>query len=322
MKIIRAGALVLLVLLAGLTVFAQNSTQAQETDYAADVADEDAPEIDYIRSPTGFNVPVLENGWESVGDNRTARFVNEDINAVLQVTSVDTLDVSEAIDTAVSEQLDVPLPEEPDYRDRISLTTGNWTQVIYQTGDVTVSALGVLRSNTSYVISLLETNADSDIYELIVRAPLPEPDPDAPAEATPEPIDPAIGVEVALEALFSEAGFEAEPDSSELVQLPSGQWRRTTYATDDLTITTHSFQFGSTTYVSITDGATELSAQSADAFATVFLGFFITPVTTNFLWLGLAATAAVFGGLLFSMYWRARNARKDLELIEQLADED
>ncbi len=322
MKIIRAGVLVLLLLMAGLTVFAQNSTQAQETYSEEEAAEDDAPEIEYIRSPTGFNVPVLENGWESVGDNMTARFVNEDIGAVLQVTSVDTLNVSEAIDTALSEQLDVPLPDEPVYRDRISLTTGNWTQVIYQTDTITVSALGVLRSDTSYVISLLEDNAEADIYELIVRSPLPEPDPDAPAEATPEPIDPEVGVEVALEALFSEAGFEAEPDSSELVQLPSGQWRRTTYATDDLTITTHSFQFGTTTYVSVTDGATELSAGSADAFATVFLGFFITPVTTNFLWLGLASTAAVFGGLVFSMYWRARNARKDLELIEQLADEN
>lgn len=322
MKIIRAGVLVLLLLMAGLTVFAQNSTQAQETYSEEEAAEDDAPEIEYIRSPTGFNVPVLENGWESVGDNMTARFVNENIGAVLQVTSVDTLNVSEAIDTALSEQLDVPLPDEPVYRDRISLTTGNWTQVIYQTDTITVSALGVLRSDTSYVISLLEDNAEADIYELIVRSPLPEPDPDAPAEATLEPIDPEVGVEVALEALFSEAGFEAEPDSSELVQLPSGQWRRTTYATDDLTITTHSFQFGTTTYVSITDGATELSARSADAFATVFLGFFITPVTTNFLWLGLASTAAVFGGLVFSMYWRARNARKDLELIEQLADED
>jgi hypothetical protein len=315
-KWIRAAAVALLLLMAGLTAFAQNS-QAQDVQDTAPAAEDDLPEIDYIRSPTGFNVPVLGGNWDNVGDNITARFVNEDINAVLQVTSVDTLDVNEAIVDAISEQIDGDLPDEPIYRDRISLTSGNWTQVVYQIDDVTVSALGVLRSDTSYVISLLENNADADIYEVIVRAPLPES-----AETIPEEIDPAIGVQVALEALFEDEGFEAEPDTSELAQLPSGQWRRTTYATDDLTITTHSFQFGSTTYVSITDGDTQLSAESADAFATVFLGFFITPVTTNFLWLGLGSTALVFGLLLFSMYWRSRNADKDLELIEQLAEED
>ncbi len=54
------------------------------------------------------------------------------------------------------------------------------------------------------------------------------------------------------------------------------------------------------------------------AIFSIVLDFFITPETTDYLYLGVAATAIVLGLLVFSMFLRARALRADLRTLQQL----
>lgn len=49
---------------------------------------------------------------------------------------------------------------------------------------------------------------------------------------------------------------------------------------------------------------------------------FVTPDTTAYMWLGLAATFGTLALLAGSVWLRFRGAAKDIELIEQLENDD
>lgn len=268
-----------------------------------EAAEEDVPEIDYYRSPVGFNVPVLGDGWVEQGDGETALFVNETLSAQIQVTAVRTLDDEEAIQTALDNFL-ADSSVEPVYSDRIGLTNGTWTQNIYQDGDSTISALALVRSDRTFVVSFVETSADYDAYQLTVR------------NSDPESLDPQEGVANALERLLSID--PDEPESITALNLPSGEWQEYDYSAD---LTAYGFVFRGITYSTIITGDAPDGAELADAYDTVFLGFFMTPNNDEFLYLGLASSAFIFLVLIGSIWWRFRNARQDLQLIEQLENE-
>ena len=63
-------------------------------------------------------------------------------------------------------------------------------------------------------------------------------------------------------------------------------------------------------------------AALADAYNRTLLGFFVTPDNSQYLALALAVVLVILGTLLGSLYWRERNVRKDLALLEELAGEE
>lgn len=298
MKHTRIIAALLALLLLALPLAAQDEEEAPA---------EELTEIPYFQSEQLFNVPVLTD-WTNASDNRTARFELDDLSATIIVDAVragSTMAGAEAVLSAELEEL-----PEPDYTDSVNLADGTWEQAIYRAGDTTASALARSDNGRVFVVAFIERDPAADTAMLVVRG--------ADAQAS---TDPGAGILAALRTLV-DADFALQPDETTQVDLPSGAWTRTHYETDeDEEITAFGFVFGNATYTTITTGDPEAKARLADAFNTIFLGFFVTPDNSAFLWLGVVVTLAIIGGLLFSFYWRAASARRDLATIEQLATE-
>lgn len=279
---------------------------------AQDASEDDLPEIEVFRSSTGYNVPVVElDGWDNQSEGRTALFVNEALNATINVVSVNTLDDDEAIATAITDLIEPELPDEPFYTGRVGLLNGTWTQTIYQIDDLTISSLALVRSRSTFVVTLVEASPDYEAYQLIIRTPRIEND---EGELV---ADFEAGV---AEAATTLALFTAEPDAMTSPELPGGEWLEFQYETGTIV----GFEFEDTTYtytMQVVGGDTSGAENIAQAFDIVFLGFFITPNNDEFLYLGLAISLGIFALLIASFVWRYRNAQRDLELIEQLAED-
>lgn len=278
---------------------------------AQDEAEEELPEIEVFRSSAGYNVPVVAlDGWDNQSEGGTALFVNEALNATINVVSVNTLDDEEAIDTAIADLTNADLPEEPFYTGRVGLLNGTWTQTIYQFDDTTISSLALVRSRSTFVVTLIEEAPDYDAYQLIIRTPQAEND---EGELV---ADFEGGV---TEAATTLALFSGDPTTITSPELPGGEWLEFQY--EDGAIVGFEFDDTSYTYTMQIVGETAGAEDIAQAFDSVFLGFFITPNNDEFLYLGLAVSLGIFVLLIGSFVWRYRNAQKDLQLVEQLAED-
>jgi len=293
--------LVLLVIL----VLLATGVHAQEES-----AGEEMPEIEIIRSTTGFNIPVLGGVWENRSVDDAALFIDEAAQAQILVTVAYTSDDNAAIRSALGKLLgEEPAPDlAPIYNDRIGLPNGTWTQHIYALGDTTISALALIRSDRTFVAALMETSEAYQAKHLAVRTPVSEgADPDIEQ-----------GIVFAMEQLAIDLA-SAEPDQLVTEPLPSGSWHERIYAGDPQTMAM-GFQFGAIAYTLTVTGELSSAAELADAFNTVFLGFFITPANQEYLNLGMATVAVVFVVLIGSMWLRYNSMKKDLRMIEQLAE--
>lgn len=264
-------------------------------------SDEDLPAIEYVRSPSGFNVPVLDDTWQRQEDASSVLFTH-DAAAQIQVASIETLDDEAAIQTALGDLVDTAAVE-PLYTDRIGLGNGTWTQSVYKVDDLTATALALVRRDRTFVITFVEINADYDAYHLAVR------------NSDVESSDPQEGVGLAVERLLDDE-FEAA-DSAQPLDLPSGAWQQYVYGED---ATAYGLVFRGISYTTVITGSTDAADDIADAFNTIFLGFFMTPNNDEFLYLGLASVAFILLGLIGSMWWRYRNARQDLQTLSELED--
>ena len=74
--------------------------------------------------------------------------------------------------------------------------------------------------------------------------------------------------------------------------------------------------------MTLVEGNAEIATELSDAFDSVFLGFVITPDNGEFLRLGLIFASAIMLILIGSMFLRYRNIKKDMLVIEQLAEEE
>lgn len=278
------------------------------TAQEAESTEEELPEIDYYRSPVGFNIPILA-GWENFSTNTAANFRNTAANAEILVTLTEETEVEVGIDQILETNLDVNVTTDPVFTSKVNLSDGTWTQVIYQNGTRTISAIGQIRNNKTYVLSMVEDQADADVFLLVV----PTPDTTA-VEAEPLP-----GMLLAAESVGMT--IESEPVSTEQVSLPSGDWTEVVYDVDGESVTLLGLIFGNATYVTIATGDAVGIEDMTNKFNTAFLGFFVTPENDEFLFLGLAVTGGILLILIGSLWLRHINAQKDIELIEQLQAE-
>lgn len=272
--------------------------------------EEELPVIDYYHSNLGFNIPVI-GAWENFSTRDFAYFRKESASAELHVDVVQETDVITGLNETLENVLSFDLSSEPLFSDSINLADGTWQQFIHQQGERTVSAFGQVRNAKTYVISLTEDQPDADLYLMIIR--------NTETSTQVSPPDPAPAIATALETLWDD--FDAEPASSELVELPSGIWTQQNYEWDDQPVTVLGMVFGNATYVTIATGEAQAVTDLTNAFNTAFLGFFVTPENNEFLYLGLAGTAIVFLLLVVSIWLRYRNAQRDMQLIEQLQAE-
>lgn len=270
--------------------------------------------IAYFQSTRLFNVPVLA-GWQNESNDATALFTNDEYNATITTTAVDTDDAQAAIETVLTPYFDGTLPDAPLFTDQIALADGRWTQAVYHQGDITATALALGRDAITYVVAFIEDDPTSDIYMRITRNPV-----DEAGEA-----DPVQGMQLALNT-FLGPDFDSEPDDIKLVQQPSGEWLEYVYqpqegANAGRTITAYGLIFGNATYATITVSDEEAPPFLANALNTTFLGFFTTPANDEYLWLGMASVFVILALLIGSYVLRHQSTLKDEALIEQLQDD-
>jgi hypothetical protein len=271
---------------------------------------EELPEIPYFRASSSFNVPVLQlEGWQNQSTPDDALFVNDALSAQIHVTAVRTLVDVEAIQTVVASLYDGEIGE-PLRESRIGISNGTWTQQVFSADDTSISsfALVSVSSDKTFVVTLIEDSPDYNAHYLAIRSP----------QIDAETTDFAGGIDLAVQTLLGEGSSFELVDHSDLtvLGLPSAQNQ---YSTANSELSVFAQEFDDITYATISTGDIESATQLGEAMETVFLGFFITPDNSDYLYMGLAVVAIIFGALIGSMWLRYRNVQKDMALVEELA---
>jgi len=278
--------------------------------------EEELPEIPYYRSSSSFNVPLLQlEGWANQNMNDYALFVNEALNARIQVTAVKTLDDNEAIQTAVAALYDGDLPEAR-HSSRIGLANGTWTQQLFSAGDTSISAFALVRRDKTFVVTLIEDSPDTTAYQLAVRTPTSD---NTDEDGTPLP-DFAAGVDLAATTFLGEDAVFSLDNSTALTVLNTDAVLNQ-YSVDENELAVFALQFDFITYATFADNG-ETAQQLGEAFNTVFLGFFITPDNSNYLYLALSVVTVIYVILIGSMWLRYRNVQIDMALVESLSEQE
>ncbi|GAB5493984.1 MAG: hypothetical protein Phog2KO_41990 [Phototrophicaceae bacterium] len=273
--------------------------------------DDNTSDIAYLRLNSNFSVPEIR-GWDVLAENEAVLFSREDIDAQIYVRIVDTLDTNIAISTALADLEQVTIDEtSPLYEGRIGRNNGTWSYIIYSEGDTSVTAYALLKSNQVYVVLFAEESPDYDAYHLAIRSTINEP--------VASEINTAINL-ASFEAIatINDSITSDEPISTRNPVADNLQWLEATYDND---ITTASYLYDGIVYTTIVQGNSAITAELSDAFDSVFLGFVITPDNIEYLYLGLAFSAAIILVLLGSMVLRYQNIKKDLLILEHLEDE-
>jgi hypothetical protein len=274
----------------------------------AQEGDEELPEIPYFRASSSFNVPVLElEGWQNQSTPDEAIFVHEGYHAVIRVTAVPTLDDNAAIQTAIAALFDGEVGE-PLRESRIGVSNGTWTQQLYSVDNTSISSFALVRGDRTFVITLFENSADYNAHHLAVRSP----------QLDTETTDFAGGIDLAMQTLLGDENNFALIDHIDM----SGFGRVSAlnrYRNDDRALNVFAQEFDGITYATISTGEINTTARLSEAMETVFLGFFITPDNSNYLYLGLTAVVIIYIALIGSMWVRYRNVQKDMALVEELS---
>lgn len=293
----RSFIIILALLLTPILVFAQDGEAETE-------------EIAYLRLNSNFSVPELIS-WDISTENETVLFSREDIQAQIYIRIVDTLNTAEAIDLAFAD-LELSLGDAV-LEGSIGRNNGTWNYKLYSEGDMSITAYALLKSNQVYVVLFSEESTDYDAYHLAIRSANNDP---STAVEISEAINP-VAIEVIT--LVLDADFSGEADSTRNPVADNARWIEASYSND---IMTASYLFDGIVYVTAVQGESDIAAELSDAFDTVFLGFVITPDNGEFLRLGLIFSAVIMLTLLGSMFLRYQNLKKDLLVIEQLAEEN
>ncbi len=272
------------------------------------IAQEETEEdtVSYVQHPY-FNVPKLYN-WEEKSTDTLAQFVYLDFPAQIQTIAVETDKVDVGIKRAVLEATDIEV-DTATYEGRVNLADGTWNLRVFQPDEVTtISAMGQVRDNLTYVISFIESSPDSNMQMLILRN-----EEDGEEDPTPAMRE--------ILSQFTQLDAESEPEDTTVHDLPSGEWAQFTFNVDDTPISILGMVFGNHTYLTFAQGDIEQAPEMSNAFNTTVLGFFVTSDNTEFLYLALAVSFGLLILFGLSLWYRANNLRKDVQVIQQLAED-
>ncbi|MGB7338646.1 MAG: hypothetical protein WBC91_07125 [Phototrophicaceae bacterium] len=269
----------------------------------------------YLRLNSNFSVPEI-TGWDVLVEGETVLFSRDDIDAQIYVRIVDTLDTTLAIDAAIADVEQISLETDQAFLEgRIGRNNGTWNYRIFEDGDTSVTAYALLQSNQVYVVLFAEQSPDYNAYHLAKRSTTT----DVASE------DDVINeVNLAVAAVLTDVTGNAiadEPLTSRNPVENNALWIESTYAG---AITTASYYFTreDIIYITVVEGDGVVAAELSDAFDSIFLGFVITPDNGEYLLLGLIFSAVIMLALIGSMFLRYQNFKKDLLVLEQLAESD
>lgn len=262
-------------------------------------------EVAYFSS-SGFNVPALA-GWRDQSSGSVAQFQLAAAGATIRTALVNASDAEAAAraDLATLTSRDIG---EPLYLGRVNLADGTWTVAVYEIDATTTASIMARRAGERYVvISFVESDTEARTVMLTV----------AQANAALDRAKPEV--DLALDMIIGARPGAIEEVES--VNLPSGNWEAFR-AEGALAL---GMVFGNDSYIALRQGDGDMLAELAllaDAYNRTVLGFFITPDNSLYLTLGVAATFAILGLLIFSFVWRSRSMGKDLALLEELARDE
>lgn len=247
-------------------------------------------------SPDGFHV-FIPQGWENLSTGAYAHFSHPEADVDIYAASAPTEDVQAGIEQVIG----LILPNFSGDSSQVSdviLSNGTWTQNVYSPSvEATLTAYGQVYEGDTYVVLWYSAQA---VQPVIV-----------PGE------DVQAGITAGLEML----GHELEaPTTTEEITINEQVWNRNVYDGTP-SITALGRVRGETTLVLVLPAATTESDVDSLTFFSLLTDFFITPATTPYLYLGLAAAGIIVILFLGSMAIRYRNLRKDLETLETLDTE-
>jgi len=250
-----------------------------------------------------FNVPILA-GWEDQSTEDIAQFHLAEARATIRTATVEATEAIAAAEADLAALTSIQVPP-PTYRGKVNLADGTWNVLVYDLdAETTASVMARQAGARALVISFVERDpATRTVLLTLARTD------DAHDDAGPE-------IVLAIDAIGGTLpSFLAQAEN---VILPSGEW--VVYTGEGAAAM--GMVFGNDSYVALGEGAPGDLAALADAYNRTLLGFFVTPDNSQYLALALAVVLVILGTLVGSLYWRERNVRKDLALLEELAGEE
>lgn len=260
---------------------------------------QEEPTVPYFQS-TAFNAPIPA-GWQDQSRAGIAQFYQAAAQATIRTRIVPAGDVTDAVEQDLQAWLGSPV-DSPVYQGKVNLADGTWRSLVYQIGDdATASVMARPNETGIIVISFVEAHPAAKIIMLTI--------------AQTEQNDAQTEMTAALRT-FNISG-RADLSAPQTLTLSSGEWLLQSSAA----AAAMGRALGNDSYIALAEGAVESLPELADAYHSSLLGFYITPDTSSFLWLGLAASFGILGILLFSFVWRRRGLQKELVLIQTLTQE-
>ena len=260
---------------------------------------QEEPTVAYFQS-AAFNAPIPA-GWQDQSRAAIAQFYQAAAQATLRTRIVPAGDVADAVEQDLQAWLGRPV-DSPVYQGKVNLADGTWMSLVYQIdNDTTASVMARPNETGVIVISFVEAHPAAKIIMLTM--------------AQADQNDGQAEMAAALQT-FNISG-RADLSEPQTLSLSSGEWLLQSSATTAVM----GRAVGNDSYIALAEGVIESLPELADAYHSSLLGFYITPDTSPFLWLGLAASFGILGVLLFSFVWRRRGLQKELVLIQTLTQE-
>lgn len=267
----------------------------------------------YLRLNSNFSVPEI-TGWDILVEGETVLFSRDDIQAQIYVRIVDTLDTSLAIDEAIADVEQISLENTDAFLEgRIGRSNGTWNYRIFEDENTSVTAYALLQSNQVYVVLFAEESTTYSAYHLAKRSAISDIETE---EDVINAVTPAVA-EVITELTANDA--VGAPLTSRNPVESNALWIESTYE-GDLTTASYYFTREDIIYITLVEGDGVIAAELSDAFDSIFLGFVITPDNGEYLLLGLLFSAGIMLALIASMVLRHQNLKKDIQVLEQLAE--
>ncbi len=260
-------------------------------------AQEGQPRLQFFSHPTQrFNI-LVPPGWQNRSDETRALLTDEARGQRIQALSVPTADVEAGIEAAVAQLL----PDAPEGvpADTVNLTNGQWQQRLYRLPDGTAATLyAQVFRDVTYVI-LYENSGGA--FTFVQRVDAPVENADAAAQA--------------MMRALALTGVTAQPEGETILTETAYVF---TLAADEGMYAGFVRPSGSATVdVSFAPVGTLLDQP---IILTVVRDFFVTPDTSLYLYLGLAAVAVIMALFVLSLIVRLRSLRHDEAALNALTD--
>jgi hypothetical protein len=254
---------------------------------SAQEATEETPAFVFYNSPNDRFHVLIPPGWEDRSTDLYAHFVNG--TEQIYTVPARTENTSEGMNSALKT---IGVSSEPIAESEVRLANGTWSQKLYTLEDGrAVTSFGQSFEGMTYTVAYLsETGA-------------------RPLIATGEDL------QANLVAALSLVG--AQPTADSASETDNG-WTQSA-AEGEMSYTVFTRSSGSSTFVFVQP--TDTAEPPEVFFYTLLLDFFVTPETTDYMALGLAAIGIIMLVILGTMWLRWRNLRQDMRTLDQLGNE-